>query len=202
MADWLEDEVPEVIYEKSTLQIQDDKTFGFTDSDSLFLKVDPTITKEDEPRIDNFYEQGILLTSDQIVMSNLSESQVTDLSEIGLPDFRFSGEQLAGWIRSHSLWVSLVVLPPFIFAYYMLAKLLYSLFFSVLVYIASGFRHDLMRLWSMAIYALTPAIIAGHIAFVFAPAYALYTVVFLFYFLTAFMHYVRFLLKHTNLLKK
>lgn len=204
LADLIEKEIPSfTISEEGILQIEQDQAFGFSDSDSFFFKIDPTISVEDEPFIDNFYEQGLLITSDQIIMQSLNQDpEVTNISELGLPQISGSGSGIASWIRTYSLGLVLIILPPLLFLYYMVAKSLYSLFFAVMLYIGSGFKHNLMRFWSMGIYALTPAIIAGHIAFVTTPISGLYTAVFVFYLFSAYLHYLRFLNKHTNLLKK
>jgi len=179
---WAIATVPEVTFDQGVLSTKDDQTIGFTDSDTFFFKVDPTQTKEDDPQIDSFYSGGVLITSDQLIIRDEGRKDVLNFSEFTDKQFSFSGDSIALFIDQKLIPYSFVLVPLIVFIYTVLAKLLYTLFFSVVYWFLTGLRFNLVRMWSIAIYSLTPAIVAGYISFIFAPVLGVYTLVFLLYF--------------------
>lgn len=193
--DWSVENVPAISFADGTLSIEDDETFGFTDSDQFYFKVDPTQSVDDEPMIDSFYEAGILITSDQIIIQekdNRDRTEIINLNELEVGNFTFDGNSIASFINDVLMPLSYVVVPLIVFVYIFFAKLLYSLFFSVLLFFFTGLKYNLVHLWAIAISALTPAILAGYLSFIFAPIFGLYTFVFIAYLIFGFGHYVRY----------
>jgi len=99
-ADWAEEAIPQITLEEGILSIEDDQAFTYTDSDAFFFKIDPTQKSEDEPAIDNFYEIGILITQDEIVLKDEDQINRLKITDLGLKNFNFNGEVLADWIRT------------------------------------------------------------------------------------------------------
>lgn len=200
-SEWARDEVPTISLADGKLSIEGEKTFGFSDSDRFYFKIDTTQSQEDEPFIDNFYEAGLLITSDQILLADNGSTEADFFSDLGVPDFSFDGEALADKLESFFTLITIFILPLVFFLYHMVAKLFFSFFFATILMITTGFKHDLLRLWSMAIYALTPAILAGYVSLIFYPILGFYTLVFLSYYFWAYLAFTRFLslkTKHTK----
>ncbi len=180
--DWAIASIPEVSLQEGLLSIKDDQTISFTDSDTFFFKVDPTQSSEEQPAIDSFYEAGILITSDQLIFKDARSIETINFSEFSDAEINFDGKSIGSFIDQKLIPASFIFIPLIVFLYTVVAKLFYSLLFSVLYWFLTGLKYDLMRMWSIAIYSLTPAIVAGYISFIFAPVFGLYTMVFLFYF--------------------
>lgn len=180
--DWAIETIPEISFQEGKLSTKDDQTIRFTDSDSFFFKLDPTQTKEEDPRIDSFYEAGVLITSDQIIFKDGASLDTVNFSDFAENEFHLDGKSIGSFIDQKLIPASFLLVPLLVFLYTVLAKLMYTFFFSVVYWFLTGLKYDLVRMWSIAIYSLTPAIVVGYISFIFAPIFGLYTMVFLFYF--------------------
>lgn len=181
---------PLVIYENGEVTIEDDQTFTFTDSDRFYVKVDPTQSLAEEPVIDGFYEFGFLLTKDGVIVGGQGDYQTLRYDQLRSKGFVLTADIISNWISTFLNW-SLLFIPILLFLYFLISGLLFSLFFSVLYYIFSGFRLNLVHLWSMALYALTPVIVADYLVFIFGFPAMLSTIVFVIYFLVAAGAYQR-----------
>lgn len=189
---WVSDTVPQVAFTDSHLAVADDETFSFTDSDQFYFKVDPTVSLEDEPSIDAFYEVGLLLIEDGAVLRSNGTVEQIPYEEFGLNNFSFDGPSLSAWIENYVLKFAIVIVPILVFIYLIISKLIFSAFFSFLFFLFSGFRLNYVHVWSMAVYALTPAMLAGYVSFIFGPIVGLYSIVFLIYLTLAVGNYRRF----------
>lgn len=189
---WVAEAVPEVTYQDGLLSIEDDKPFSYTDSDQVYFKIDTTQSLEDDPSIDNFYQVGFLMTSDALLYRTDGELETIAYEEFGLKDFKFDGALVSRWL-GRLLNIAFLAVPLAVFAYMMIAKLLFSAFFAFLYFMFSGFKYDFVQVWSVAIYALTPAIVAGYLSFIFAPIFGFYTFIFLIYMIVAMSHYRKFI---------
>lgn len=185
--------IPQVDYMNGQLVIEDDQSFIYTDSDTIFFKVDPTLKLEDQPRIDTFYEQGTLFTRDGLIRKTAYDDQAEVLyADILMRDFSFSGNSIADWIDTYLFGLAIVFIPVLVFLYTILAKLFYTAFFAGMITVVSGLKLDFVQVWTIAIYALTPAILIGYLSFIFFPIDAIYTTVFIIYLIMALGHYRRF----------
>lgn len=184
--------VPAVSYQDGLLSIEDDKPFTFTDSDEFFFKIDVTQSLAENPAIDSFYEVGILLTSDGAVFRTGTETESLVYQELWGGNFGFDGDSVDTFIDI-LLKLAIVIIPVLVICYTLLAKLLYSAIFAFIYWMFAGFKLNFVHLWSIAVYALTPAIAVGYFAFVFYPILGLHTMVFLIYMALAVSHYNRFI---------
>ena len=94
-ADWAEEAIPQITLEEGILSIEDDQAFTYTDSDAFFFKVDTTQKSEDEPVIDNFYEIGILITQDEIVLKDEDQVNRLKITDLGFKNINFNCRNLA-----------------------------------------------------------------------------------------------------------
>ncbi len=188
---WAVEHLPVIVFEDGILRTVNDETFAASDSDTFFLKIDPTISAEDEPHIDNFYELGYLFTSDQIIFQAGHEETATDYAELSLPSFTIDGQSIQRWTAERYTVFALTTLPVIAFVIVFLFQFIISAVFAFLMFLGSFFRANFEHCWNMAIYAHTPAMAASYLVFVFAPGLQIYMLVYLAYLILGYIAYRR-----------
>lgn len=178
---------PEVTLKNNNLSIENDQTFVFTDSDSVFIKVDPLQSLEDNPSIDTFYENGVLVLKDGFYL--LEDGEVEQVL-YDWPDFYLNAEIVSDAIDKF-LVASYVIVPLLIFIASFLFHFFVTAFFAVLFWFFSRTKYNLVHLWSMGIYATVPAMVAHYIEFIFFPTANISMVIFLIYYSVALYQYQR-----------
>lgn len=193
---WAQENLPLITYEDGKLRVDEDETILFTDSDAFFFKLDTTQKLEDEPRVDVFYESGVLFVEDGIVASQLGEYQEYEYSTLKLPNFVLSKETFPTWRKQIEL-VLVTIVPIFIFLSLAVSRLFTAAVFSGLAWLFSGFKLAYKPVYNLAIYAMTPAMLIGYLASLLFGVSSAFTFIFVLYFLIA----VNFLKKFTGLRK-
>ncbi len=195
---WARTNIPAVRLENAQLSIENERTYTFSDNDRFYVRIDAS-DRLDDVAIDAFYENGIIVAKDGVLIREEGETEKTTFEEIGIRSASFDGPGIATWINTLRRFAP-VIIPIAIFIYLVLAKFLLTGFYSVLFLIFSGFRFNLEHIWSMALYAQTPAMLASYILFVFFPGIPfISTLVFLVYLSLAVARYHQFLEFRNNL---
>ena len=188
---WAGENLPTITYQDGKLFIEEDQSFSFTDSDSIFIKVDPTVGFADDPLPDAFYDISFLVLNDGILLGDAQQKDLLTYAEIELPNFVLTKENSSELIDK-GVTVLLIVLPIIFFLYSVMAKLLYTLVFVAVMHLFTGLQLRFASLWNLAIYALTPAILAGYLGLIFFSVAGLYSLVFVVYFVMAVNYYRAF----------
>lgn len=188
---WAEENIPEVRVEDGLLSIEGGRTYTFSDNDRVFIRIDASEFLEDAS-IDAFYEEGLIVARDGILLRNNGRTTSTTFEEAGVTSLAFDGQSVRNFIQGFLRFAPLLV-PAVLFVYLWGSKLLITALYSFLFSLFSGFRLTFKSVWSMAMYAQTPAMLASYLLFVFYPIPLAGTFVFLFYLSLAITHYLKFL---------
>jgi len=180
---------PSLSYTPGALSIVGDKSYSFTDNQSVFFKIDTKESIQDEPTIDSFYEIGLLLTKDGAVSSINGEISIYPYTDLLNNSFELTGEQLGREVQTFLNW-SWIVVPLFLCLYLVITKFIFALFFAFVYYLFSLRKLNLQHLMALSLYALTPATLVSYLSFIFYPISGAYTLTFLIY-MTMVLYYYR-----------
>ncbi len=188
---WIEENVPMLTMKAGHLSIEGDKTFSFSDNSDVFVRVDTTDELKDVA-IDPFYEFGMVVTSDGILIRQNQETTPYLYTDSWLGDFTADGHQIAAEMNT-ILTIGAVFLPFAVFIGLFISNVAYTGLFAAFVWLVSGLRVPIRVVWSMGLYALTPSLLSSYILFIVYPLPIVSTLVFVTYMAMAVMHYRRFL---------
>jgi lysylphosphatidylglycerol synthetase-like protein (DUF2156 family) len=188
---WLAENLPQVVFTDGRMTIAGDETFLLSDNEQVFFKVDPTESL-DGVEVDPFYEVAVLVLNDGLYTRKGEDINTLPYQELGIVNATFNGQDVARGIEG-VLNVLKILTPFLIFAYLLVTKLILTFLVSLLFYLFGGMRATLKGIWSMSLYAMTPALLAGYLSFLFLPVQGVGTVVFLVYLTMAMVNFHRFL---------
>lgn len=186
---WAESELPTLRFEDNELTTENDETLLFSDSDAFFFKLDTTQSLEEDPKVDVFYESGALLVRDGVVLSRLGEQTTYKYDEFGLENFTLSPEVIPGFIQGLKLFL-FTGMPFLIFLFLVITRLVMAALFSLLAILLNGFKLKFKQVFSLALYAMTPAMLIGYLSVVLLSISSVFSLIFVFYFLFA-VHYLK-----------
>jgi hypothetical protein len=111
---------------------------------------------------------------------------------MGITSFSINGLSIKEGIQTFIKLAPFLV-PLILFGYLLASKLLFTAVYAFLFSLFSGFRLKFAAVWSMAMYAQTPAMLVSYLLFIFYPIPLAGTFVFLAYLALAVTHYQKFL---------
>lgn len=190
---WIIETIPMVTMAGGQLSVLDDQMFTFSDNDQIFIRLDATDALADVV-IDPFYSFGLVVAKDGLMIRDESKVQTYSYAEQEIPDFVTDGQGIAQRV---SRWIvlALIQLPFLLLAMFLAAALMFTGISAGIVTLFSGFRLPFMPIWAMALYAMTPSLLASHLLFILAPGAVLFlpSIVFFSYWVMAIVNYQRFL---------
>lgn len=190
--EWIAQNLPQVTFTDSRMSIAGDETFLLSDNEQIFFKVDPTESLENV-EADPFYEVTVLILNDGVYVRDGEDVNQLTYQDLRITQASFDGQDVSTAIDK-MINALKVVGPLLIFGYLMLSNLVLTFVLSFIAYLFSGLRAPLKAFWSMAVYALTPALIAGYLAYLFIPNVSgISTLVLLIYFTLANINFHKFL---------
>lgn len=190
-ATWGTENLPTITFEDRSLQVVDDETLLFSDSDKFFFKLDVTQSLEEEPMIDPFYEAGLLIVKDGAVVSTSGNREVFEYSEFPDISYTLSPETVSEQITSIKRFI-LFVFPVAAFIGLVVSRLIIAAFFSFFMVLFSGFKLKYKQVLNLAIYALTPATLVEYLSVALFSFSGIYTFVFVIYFVLAVTYLRKF----------
>ncbi len=186
---WAEDSLPTLRFEDHKLSTENDETLLFSDSDEFFFKLDTTQLLEEEPQVDVFYESGALFVADGIVWSRFGEQAVYRYEEFGFENFTLSPESIPGVVKGLK-WFFFTAMPFLVFLVLVGTRLTMAAIFSFLAILLNGFKLKFVQVFSLALYAMTPAMLIGYLSVILFNVSSVFSFIFVFYFLFA-VHYLK-----------
>lgn len=155
------DRLPEIRIKDGVVSIDAQEPFIIEEKDFIFIIIDTTgkITT-----IDPSYKQGILLTKNKLIHKQSEiETRAYDLSKI--KSFTVNKEAMERWRKAFSRF-AFPFLVVILFLYYIVAKLIQILFFSLIALIANTATKANLKyenLFNISLFALTPPVLLATI---------------------------------------
>jgi len=190
-ATWVEQHLPRLTFTDGNLSIADGQTFLASDDDQYSVQVDAS-EKLADVGIDKFYRLGAFVAQDGILLRIDDSTEIVTYSDMHLVNASFDGKDVARWIRD-GMRLSWFIVPILVFVYLFIGRMLMTVLITFLFVLFSGFRLNFEHVWSMAIYAQTPALVVSYILFIFGGVPFISTMVFVIYLSMAVSSYNRFM---------
>lgn len=188
---WIETNIPTLTMTDNQLSIEGDKTFSYSDNSEIFIRVDTTDQLKDVA-IDPFYQFGIVVTSDGVLVRSEGKTTAKLFSDSPVDNFTTNGAEIAA--GANRLLITLAILLPFfMFAWFFIGNMMYTGVFAFLMSLVNGFRPPMRVIWTMALYALTPSLLVSYLLFIVYPLPLVSNLVFFVYLVLATLHYRRFM---------